>query len=85
MARSNPDTYNVIPCVAKIVKILIAELADRLEADSRHGASHKPTAEFDGADDVEEWEDVDENSEDEFNGFDGILLHRFLYLRIWRG
>jgi hypothetical protein len=77
MARSNPDTYNMIPCLAKIIKLLIAELADLLEADARLGDTQKQSKEYDDTNEVEEWEDVDENSEDDFNRFDGILLLNF--------
>lgn len=79
MARSNPDTYSMIPCLAKIVKLLIAELDDRLEADARLNATHKPPNDFD-SNEVEEWEDVDEHTDDEFNRFDGNFL--FLVFRI---
>jgi hypothetical protein len=64
----------MIPCIAKIIKLLIAELADRLEADARLGASNKQAKEHDDSNDLEEWEDVDENSEDDFNRFDGKFM-----------
>lgn len=76
MARSNPDTYSTIPCVAKIVKLLISELDDRLGVDARLNAAQKSTKEYD-TNDVEEWEDVDEHSDDEFNRFDGNMINNF--------
>jgi hypothetical protein len=74
MARSNPDRYSMIPCIAKIIKLLIAELADRLEADARLDSTNKQPKEYDDSNDLEEWEDVDENSEDDFNRFDGMFM-----------
>jgi trans-2-enoyl-CoA reductase len=70
MARSNPDTYTIIPCVVKIIKLLIAELDNRLEADARLEASRKHLSKDYESEDGEDWEDVDDHSVDEFTRFD---------------
>ena len=74
MARSNPDTYASIPVPAKILKLLIAELENRLEADARVSQQQTQDMGDDGDDgEGEDWEDVDEPSEDEYGFLSGKI------------
>lgn len=69
MARSNPDTYSRVPVFAKILKLLIAELDNRIEAEAMNGGQQAfgKDANHDGEDEDEEgdeWDDL----EDELDG-----------------
>ena len=72
MARSNPDRYTLIPCFAKILKLLITELDNRIDARLA-GSQLNTNKECEDSEEVEDWEDIDENSGDEFNVLSGIM------------
>jgi hypothetical protein len=77
MARSNPDRFTSIPVPVKILKLLIAELDNRLDAEGNQKISLGDGGYGDFGDDVEEgedWEDVDEeDSRDEYQHLNGEL------------
>jgi hypothetical protein len=75
MARSNPDRFTSIPVPVKILKLLIAELDNRLDAEGNHKVSVGGAGYGDFGDDElegEDWEDVDE--EDEYQQLNGEAL-----------
>lgn len=70
MARSNPDTYSKVPVFAKILKLLIAELDNRIDAEAMNAGGQQSfgkNVNHDGEgddDEGDEWDDL----EDELDG-----------------